>query len=130
MVIEIQNSITKAPDIRWTFFQDPVILEDALGRKIPVPSEYDFSLLDAIIKCKFQEGPGATHVAINNYEIMDARNRVHILSTNSQLKPGSTLIMAILLGMPPSVVLTNERCPSPECRSGNIKKACGGGRLW
>jgi hypothetical protein len=32
------------PDIHHTFFQDPIIVEDALGRKFPVPSEYDLSV--------------------------------------------------------------------------------------
>ncbi|KAI1360051.1 hypothetical protein F5Y08DRAFT_344104 [Xylaria arbuscula] len=133
VVVDIQASLVKAPDTRWTFFQDPVLLEDALGRKLPVPSEYDFPLLDAIIKCKFKEGPGAAHVAANNYEIMDAMNKFHILSNKSLLKPGSTLIMAIILDMtidtPQSTINTDKRCPNPKCQSDNTMDASGGGSL-
>ncbi len=42
-------------DGRWTFFQAALMIEDALGRKFPVPSEYDYGLLDNIIKYRFFE---------------------------------------------------------------------------
>jgi hypothetical protein len=32
------------PDIHHTFFQDPIVVEDAFGWKFPVPSEYDLSV--------------------------------------------------------------------------------------
>jgi len=32
------------PDLRFTWVQAPVKLEDALGRIIPVPSEYDWAV--------------------------------------------------------------------------------------
>lgn len=105
-------------------------MEDALGRKFPVPSEYDYSLLDAIIKHKFQDGPGAVQVAAGDYEIMDAKNRLHILSVDSQLRPGCSVTMAILVDKPPSTILTDERCPMPRCQSTKTTKAPGGGRLW
>ncbi|XXG93972.1 hypothetical protein Hte_000222 [Hypoxylon texense] len=128
VVLEIRTSITSAPDIRWTFLQDPFIVEDALGRKFPVPSEYDYSLLDVIIKHKFQDGPGAEQVAAGDYEIMDAKNRQHVLSTNSWLRPGCSITMAILVGRPHLAVLTDEDCPMPRCRSNNTIVVPGGGR--
>ncbi|KAK2748038.1 hypothetical protein FQN55_004587 [Onygenales sp. PD_40] len=33
------------PDARFNYFQTPVIFEDGLGRKLPVPSEYDWDVL-------------------------------------------------------------------------------------
>jgi hypothetical protein len=32
------------PDIRYTWAQAPVRFEDALGRVIPIPSEYDWDV--------------------------------------------------------------------------------------
>ncbi|KAI1779496.1 hypothetical protein F4818DRAFT_142464 [Hypoxylon cercidicola] len=128
VVLEIQTSIASTPDIRWTFLQDPIIVEDALGRKFPVPSEYDYSLLDTIIKHKFQDGPGAVHVAVGNYEIMDAKNRLHVLSVNSRLKPGCSITMAILVSQSHSTVLTDEYCPMPRCQSTSTIAVPGGGR--
>ena len=32
------------PDLRFTWVQAPVRLEDALGRVIPIPSEYDWDV--------------------------------------------------------------------------------------
>lgn len=101
-----------------------------MGRKFPIPSEYDYSLLDAIIKHKFQDGPGATQVAAGDYEVMDSRNRLHVLSVDSDLRPGCSVTMAILISKLPSVILTDESCPMPRCQSVKTSKAPGGGRLW
>ncbi|KAI1207866.1 uncharacterized protein F4807DRAFT_168689 [Annulohypoxylon truncatum] len=128
VILEIQASITATPDIRWTFFQEPLIVEDALGRKFPVPSEYDYSLLNAVIKHKFRDGPGAAQVAAGDYEIMYARNRHHILSNNSRLRPGCSITMAILVGKPHSAALNCECCPMPQCHSNNTIAVPGGGR--
>lgn len=40
-MIKIQASIDR-PDSRFTWAQEPVKFEDALGRVIPVPSEYNY----------------------------------------------------------------------------------------
>ncbi|KAI1136976.1 hypothetical protein F5Y05DRAFT_414698 [Hypoxylon sp. FL0543] len=128
VVLEIRTSIASSPDVRWTFFQDPLIVEDALGRKFPVPSEYDYPLLDAIIKQKFQDGPGALHVAAGDYELMYAKNRLHILSVESRLMPGRSITMAVLVDKCCSAMLNDECCPMPQCQSRNTTAAPGGGR--
>ena len=40
-----QQSTTTAPDLHHTWFQQPVKFEDALGRILPVPSEYNLGVL-------------------------------------------------------------------------------------
>ncbi|KAI1759347.1 hypothetical protein GGR53DRAFT_150799 [Hypoxylon sp. FL1150] len=130
VVLEIQTSITSAPDIRWTFFQDPFLVEDALGRKFPVPSEYDYLLLEAIIKHKFKDGPGAEYVAEDYFEIMDTRNGFNVLSANSWLKPGCAITMAILIGAYNVDLSPDKLCPMPRCQSGRTIAILGGGRQW
>ena len=39
-----QEKSTKAPDLHHTWFQQPVKFEDALGRILPVPSEYNLGV--------------------------------------------------------------------------------------
>lgn len=117
------------PDCRWTFFQDPVTVEDALGRKFPVPSEYDFALLDQIIQHKFRTGPGADEVALGDYQLMESRRRSVVLSAESRLRPGSAITMAILVGKPPGV-LNDHSCPMPRCESTETNSVPGGGRVW
>jgi hypothetical protein len=56
MLLEIQVKSATLPDFKWSFFQDPVHFEDALGRRLPVPSEYDMDLLNAVIAKRFVEG--------------------------------------------------------------------------
>ncbi|KAK1752197.1 hypothetical protein QBC47DRAFT_389988 [Echria macrotheca] len=129
VVVEIRGAVLSRPDIRWTFLQDPVLVEDALGRKFPVPSEYDFALLDRIIQHKFLEGPGSSEVSQGDYQMRDAKARHLVLSVQSRLRPGSSLIMAILIGKPPAGILTDHSCPMPRCSSGETTQAEGGGRI-
>lgn len=44
-----QSSATTAPDLHHTWFQHPVKFEDALGRILPVPSEYNLGVFDICI---------------------------------------------------------------------------------
>jgi hypothetical protein len=118
--------MSNRPDIRWTLLQDPVLVEDALGRKFPVPSEYDFSLLNQIIRHKFDTGPGSAQVREGDYQILDAKYRHLVLSPQSRLPPGSLLIMAVLVGKP----VFDCICPIPRCGSVETTQVEGGGRLW
>ncbi|KUJ10036.1 uncharacterized protein LY89DRAFT_710862 [Mollisia scopiformis] len=128
VVLEIRESLA-TPDAKWTFFQAPLIVEDALGLKFPVPSEYDFGLLNAIIKHRFLDGPGSVEVQTDNYELFSAKNSQVVISENVRLLPGASIIMAILLYKPASKVYTDETCPMPRCGSTLTTAAPGGGRI-
>jgi hypothetical protein len=129
IVLEIRGSFA-APNAKWTFFQAPLIVEDALGFKFPVPSEYDFELLNVLIKHRFLEGPGLLEVRADNYEIFSAKNSQDIISENVRLLPGTSIIMAILLDKPASQIYIDKTCPMPRCGSTLTKAAPGGGRIW
>lgn len=43
LLIRLQHT-TQAPDLRHAWFQPPCRFEDALGRVLPVPSEYSLSV--------------------------------------------------------------------------------------
>ncbi|KAF4539611.1 uncharacterized protein LTHEOB_10000 [Lasiodiplodia theobromae] len=58
ILLEIKSSFHVA-DARWIWFQEPFKVEDALGIKFPIPAEYNFDLIDAIIKTRFKSGPGS-----------------------------------------------------------------------
>lgn len=129
IVLEIRGSLG-TPNTKWSFFQAPLIVEDALGFKFPVPSEYDYELLNAIIKHRFLKGPGSSEVQTDDYELFNAKNRQVIISKNVRLLPGSSIIMAILLNKPVSKVYTDETCPMPRCGSNLTTATPGGGRNW
>jgi hypothetical protein len=42
----------------------PILVEDALGRKYPFPSKYDYGALEVIIRHKFKKVPGLTMSAM------------------------------------------------------------------
>ena len=115
------------PDTRWSFFQAPSVIEDALGYKFPVPSEYDFDLMDAVIKQKFKAGPGSLEVEAGNYEYFNAKNSNDVLSRNSRMFPGTAITMAVLVIYP---TLTDAVCPMPKCGSKETTEASGGCRIW
>ncbi|KFX86691.1 hypothetical protein V490_08937 [Pseudogymnoascus sp. VKM F-3557] len=127
IVLEIRGSLA-TPNAKWTFFQTPLIVEDALGFKFPVPSEYDYELLNAIIKHRFLKGPGSSEVQTDDYELFNAKNSQAIISENVRLLPGTSIIMAILLNKPASKVYTDETCPMPRCGSTLTTATPGGGR--
>ncbi|TVY48755.1 hypothetical protein LOCC1_G001649 [Lachnellula occidentalis] len=127
IVLEIRAS-QATPDAKWTFFQAPLMVEDALGFRFPVPSEYDFGLLNAIIRHRFLEGPGSEEVQADHYEIFSAKNSQVDISDNVRLLPGASIIMAILLDKPAGKAYTDETCPMRRCVSTLTTAAPGGGR--
>jgi hypothetical protein len=126
IVLEIKESLPLG-DTRWTYFQAPLIVEDALGFKFPVPSEYDFDLLDKIIKHRFVDGPGSSEVEAGNYELFNTKNSRQVIAANVRLIPGTSITMAILISRPE---IFDEQCPMPRCMSTRTTIAPGGGRLW
>lgn len=132
IVLEIRNSLTPI-DPRWTFFQAPLVVEDALGHKFPVPSEYDFELLNAIIKHRFQKGPGSDEVQADDYELFRTKNTKSVLSSAERLLPGTAITMAIIVKR--SIIVewssrTGGVCPIPRCGSDQVVSMPGGGRRW
>lgn len=115
VVLEIRDTL-RGPDIRWTYFQEPLLIEDALGRKFPVPSEYDFDLLEAVIKHKFQEGPGAKYVGNGNYELCKMDKRSDLITSTSRLLPGMAITMTIIVIAPTLLTSRHTRCPMPHCQ--------------
>ena len=123
------QTVAPCPDLRHTWFQSPVKLEDALGRILPIPSEYDYSKVEAIIKAHFKDGPGRQKVLAGSYELFDARNSNRVISGSSWtgLIPGMSIKMAIILEQPFSEA---EGCPMPHCGSQTFSTRPEGGNLW
>lgn len=43
LLVRLQHT-APAPDVHHTYFQEPCRFEDALGRILPVPPEYDYQV--------------------------------------------------------------------------------------
>ncbi|KAF2806515.1 uncharacterized protein BDZ99DRAFT_394265 [Mytilinidion resinicola] len=125
VVLDIRDSLG-AVDTRWTFFQAPLAIEDALGFKFPFLSEYDYGYLEVILKHRFLEGPGSLAVKDGNYEVFATRNSAQIISEDVRLRPGTALTMAILVAGP----IFDEECPMPHCHSSRTSLIPDGGRIW
>ena len=123
VVLEIRNSMPVA-DTRWTYFQAPLVVEDALGFKFPVPSEYDYDMLDNIIKHRFRTGPGSAQVARGSYALKQFTWDGP--ATSTRLLPGAVLTMYVFLNESP----INKACPMPRCGSIQASYYPGGGFVW
>ena len=128
IVLELKASVLSI-DTRFTFFQAPVRVEDALGRVFFFPSECSIEALDAEIRARFKQGPGKTEVLAGNFEIFNAKNADQVISVsgNSLLVPRMSINMAIVLGQAFS---KGDKCPMPHCTSRTFVEAVGGGRTW
>ncbi len=118
-----------SPDIRHIWLQDPVRLEDPLGRYLPIPSEYSYGMMKAVIREQFRTGPGARRVRSGDYEIANSRNCQQLISedTFTGLIPGMQLRMAVLLD---GLLLPTDGCPMPNCGSQRYTDCRGGGKIW
>lgn len=128
IVLEIRTSV-RGIDTRFTYFQDPVRVEDALGRVFRFPSEFSIEALNAQIKAWFKEGPGKREVMAGNFQIFNAKNASHILTAfgGDVLLPGMSINMAIILR---NAFPEDEKCPMPHCTSKRFVEAVGRGKTW
>ncbi|KAH6860841.1 hypothetical protein BKA58DRAFT_448594 [Alternaria rosae] len=86
VVLEIRDS-NKVMDTGWTYFQDPFVVEDAFGRKFPVPSEFDYDMLDTIDRRKFQTGVGSQDQEVKAAAHHVAHLRFPLQHTDASLAP-------------------------------------------
>ena len=116
-------------DTRFTYFQAPVKVEDALGRVFPFSSECSFAALNAEIKERFKEGPGKLEVMAGDFELFNAKNAKQVLtmSDGNGLLPGMSINMAIVLE---KEFAEGDKCPKPHCISKTFVEAVDGGRTW
>jgi len=107
LLVQFKTSIL---DVRWTYFQAPL--------------HVDFRMLQIIIKERYINGPIAQDIQSGDYELSYAYNSRLILSPDKPLRPGSRIIMGVLLESEAG------RCPIPDCGSLDLKPAQGGGNQW
>lgn len=127
-MLELRNSV-RGVDTRFTYFQAPVRVEDALGRVFPFPSECSVEALLVEIKARFREGPGKNEVMAGDFDIFNAKNTAQLLATSDHnvLLPGMSINMAIIFKL---AFAPDDRCLMPHCASKTFVEALGGGRTW
>ncbi|KAF2101331.1 hypothetical protein NA57DRAFT_34823 [Rhizodiscina lignyota] len=106
VVLEIRQSL-QTVDTRWTYFQAPFVVEDALRLEFPIPSEYDFGMIKNIIQYRFREGTGALQVRNGNYKLFRTEKDHDVITEDARLLPGTVITMAIYSSL--SVFYNEER---------------------
>ena len=126
MVLEIREHVTTI-DTSMTYFQAPFTVEDALGFKFPIPSEYDYDMMETIIRRRFKEGTASQEVLAGDYELCKTTKRSETITANSRILPGTFITMAIIVNTPtPSLA----SCPIARCGSSVYVPCPGGGFTW
>lgn len=94
----------------------PVILEDALGRNIPIPAEWldslDWDALQALFECHFKDKKGYSMIQRRSYALEDAAGRKDLPLTtplSTSLRRGMRITMIMLYGT------LYESRPCPRC---------------
>ena len=126
-VIEIQES-RRCVDARFTWFQSPVRIEDALGRAFPWPAECSVEALCLELRVRLENSPGAEAVDDGEYELFYAHDIQHEIaaSHSPRLLPGKTVNMSIVETI--NINMTGE-CPMARCKS-RLFTNSDGARLW
>ena len=147
-MVKLQAS-TPSPEMRYTWVQEPIKFEDAMGRVIPIPSEYNWGAsrslfhdmvriysyvlsqkLQAIMMAQFDNGPGYQKICAGRYELFNTLDSSQIISRteNEVLTPGLSITMAIIVGQYHSWKPTH--CPRPGCKSDKFTINESGGKTW
>lgn len=140
---------TPSPELRYTWVQEPIKFEDAMGRVIPIPSEYNWGAsrslsqfmvrlysyvlgqkLEAIIMAHFDNGPGYKKICAGEYELFNTLDSSQIISraVSEVLTPGLSVTMAIVIWQYNSG--SSNRCQRPGCKSDKITSNDSGGKIW
>nr|WDW19289.1 hypothetical protein [Penicillium meliponae] len=116
MVRDFLQKPAPTPSARYTWVQEPIRFENALGNVIPVASESDWQILNAIITAQFSKGPGSKKVSAGEYELFEHSGNLMLpvdATTCPRLRPGMHITMAIIIGQYPG----SQRCPRLGCSS-------------
>ena len=104
-----------------------ILIEDALGRKYPFPSKYDYGTLEVIIKHKFREGTRSPDVRDGRFEFCNRSRRSKVITPQSRSVPESAILMVILIR---TLKQRGGPCPMPNCGSQDAVPSLGGGVTW
>jgi hypothetical protein len=126
VVVEIKATMTPI-DTRHTFFQAPLLCEDALGFKFPIPSEWDYGMVENHIQYRFRAGIGSKSVQLGEWKLFKTKNSEDVITPFSRLLPGLQITMAIMLR---PLLPRSENCPIWSCRSRETALVSAGGRVW
>ncbi|KAN0096621.1 hypothetical protein V8E51_015426 [Hyaloscypha variabilis] len=114
--LSLATNVWKAQNEMMEMFAKAIqTFEDALGRIMPVPSEYDWDKFEAIIQVQFKNGPGKAKVQSGEYELLMGTNSITPMRKIRDFYPlpGTTITMTIILGQ----YIGTERCPRLGCSS-------------
>jgi len=102
-------------------------LEDAYGRIWPVPAEYDYSMVEGLLRGKFLHGRGRQFVEENQWQLFDPSDSQKVFSRESwEPIPGMKITMALIL----QSTYYRMCCPRLDCHSEMYMNATGGGKHW
>ena len=128
IVLELRDG-ARGIDTRFTYFQPPVRVEDALARVFPFPAECSVEALSCELRVRFREGACMEEVIAGSFEMFNSENEDQTLTISDRngLVSGMSIKMVVILAIE---VPDGEECPKPHCASEHFPEMVGGGRSW
>ena len=80
------------PDLRFTWLQPPVTFEDPFGRRIPIPAEYDYEMVSALIKATFRDCSERWLVDSNVYELFSCKGTECSITQENRMTDWTTFL--------------------------------------
>lgn len=108
-IVDIQSRVPR----QISFFSEPVVFEDAIGRVFPIPLDLitSWESLEIVLTRKFENTPGAAKVRRGEYSLenrLTGRDVNRALAWESCLIPGQRIDMSVVFNSPHRTT----RCPN------------------
>lgn len=128
IVLELRDG-ARAVDTRFTYFQTPCRVKDALSRVFPFPAECSVEALSCELKVRFSEGACMEEVMAGSFKVVNSEypDQTLTISNRNGLVSGMSITMMVILEIE---VPEREECPVPQCASEEFPEMVGGGRSW
>lgn len=127
-VLEIKTAIVTTPQTKMSWFQEPFCIEDGHGVKLPVPAEYDLTMIEGVIQLQLNRTDFVEAKIYRNFTITSSNDlEDFIYKRETPPAPGTSMVvrcLEVLWG------LEIGPCPIRACTSQKSRPYSENGRVW
>jgi hypothetical protein len=115
-VLSLQSALPNHLERSMALYQEPILLEDAIGRTAPVHLQFitTWEMFDSVLELRFKNVPGFHKVQRKEYVLEESITRRDIGRTrpfNVSFLPGQKVAMSLIFRIFTDESSTNTTCP-------------------
>ncbi|KAL9620375.1 MAG: hypothetical protein Q9160_005075 [Pyrenula sp. 1 TL-2023] len=95
-VLEIRTAILTTPQTKMSWFQEPFCVEDGYGVKLPVPAEYDFTMLEGVIQLHLNRTEPVEAKSYRGFTMANPNGVEQLVKRETHLAPGTVMVVKCL----------------------------------